>query len=82
MRLGWPQSYGGDGQSGCSTDRSRGGPISGLPPGPRMNRVVQTAIWSRRAQWMLEQCRARLATMFTLQIAYEGDLGDRLRPGA
>jgi cytochrome P450 family 135 len=37
-----------------------------------MGRVLQTAIWSRRAQWMLEQCRARLGPMFTLQIAYEG----------
>lgn len=50
-----------------------GGPVRGLPRGPRMNRAVQTAIWSRRAQWMLEQCRARLGPMFTLKIAYEGD---------
>lgn len=49
------------------------GPIRGMPPGPRMHRAVQTAIWSRRAQWMLEQCRARLGPMFTLRIAYEGD---------
>ena len=44
----------------------------GLPPGPRMPRPLQTAIWSRRAQWMLEQCRARFGEMFTLKIAYEG----------
>lgn len=44
----------------------------GLPPGPRMPRAAQTAIWSRRAQWMLEQCRARFGDMFTLRIAYEG----------
>ncbi len=44
----------------------------GLPRGPRMPRGVQTAIWSRRAQWMLEQCRARFGDMFTLRIAYEG----------
>ncbi len=44
----------------------------GLPPGPRMGRALQTAIWSRRAQWMLEQCRARLGPTFTLNIAYEG----------
>ncbi|HEY5976446.1 MAG TPA: cytochrome P450 [Solirubrobacterales bacterium] len=43
----------------------------GLPPGPRMGRVLQTAIWSRRAQWMLEQSRARFGPMFTLDIAYE-----------
>jgi cytochrome P450 len=46
--------------------------IPGLPPGPRMPRALQTAIWSRRAQWMLEQSRARFGDMFTLQIAYEG----------
>ncbi len=46
--------------------------MRGLPPGPRMGRVLQTAIWSRRAQWMLEQCRSRLGPMFTLNIAYEG----------
>ena len=47
--------------------------MRGVPPGPRMPRAVQTAIWSRRAQWMLEQCRARLGPMFTLRIAYEGE---------
>ncbi|HSS32476.1 MAG TPA: cytochrome P450 [Solirubrobacterales bacterium] len=47
--------------------------IPGLPPGPRMSRVLQTAIWSRQAQWMLEQSRARFGRMFTLKIAYEGD---------
>jgi cytochrome P450 family 135 len=46
--------------------------IRGLPPAPRMKRPLQTLIWSRRAQWMLEQCRARLGPMFTLNIAYEG----------
>ena len=46
--------------------------MSGLPPGPRMPRALQTAIWSRRAQWMLEQSRARFGDMFTLRIAYEG----------
>jgi cytochrome P450 len=48
------------------------GAIPGLPPGPRMPRAMQTAIWSRRAQWMLEQSRARFGRMFTLRIAYEG----------
>ena len=47
-------------------------PVRGLPPGPRMGRPLQTLIWSRRAQWMLEQCRVRLGPMFTLNIAYEG----------
>jgi cytochrome P450 len=38
-----------------------------------MPRALQTAIWSRRAQWMLEQSRARFGDMFSLKIAYEGD---------
>ena len=49
------------------------GAIKGLPPGPRMGRLPQTAIWSRKAQWLLEQSRARFGSMFTLKIAYEGD---------
>jgi cytochrome P450 len=46
--------------------------VKGLPPGPRMPRAMQTAIWSRQAQWMLGQCRARFGDMFTLRIANEG----------
>ena len=46
--------------------------VKGLPPSPRMGRALQTAIWSRRAQWVLDQCRARLGPTFTLNIAYEG----------
>jgi cytochrome P450 family 135 len=49
------------------------GVVEGLPPGPRMPRVLQTAIWSRQAQWFLEQSRARFGRMFSLKIAYEGD---------
>jgi cytochrome P450 len=45
---------------------------TGLPPGPRMPRSIQTAIWSRQAQWMLIQGRRRFGPMFTLEIAYEG----------
>src|ERR1700761_1880765 len=45
---------------------------AGLPPAPRMPRSIQTAIWSRQAQWMLIQSRRRLGPMFTLEIAYEG----------
>jgi cytochrome P450 family 135 len=37
-----------------------------------MPRALQTAIWSRRAQWMLEQSRARFGDMFTIRIAHEG----------
>jgi Cytochrome P450 len=37
-----------------------------------MPRALQTAIWSRQAQWMLEQSRARFGDMFTLKIAHEG----------
>src|SRR3954469_11659583 len=46
--------------------------VRGLPPGPRMPRALQTAIWSRQAQWMLEQSRARFGDMFTIRIAHEG----------
>ncbi|HSS40918.1 MAG TPA: cytochrome P450 [Solirubrobacterales bacterium] len=49
------------------------GPVKGLPPGPRMPRALQTAIWSREAQWFLEQGRARFGPMFSIKIAYEGD---------
>jgi cytochrome P450 family 135 len=43
-----------------------------LPPGPRLPRAAQTAIWFRRAQWMLDTCQARFGDMFTLKIANEG----------
>src|ERR1700742_1389817 len=46
--------------------------VTGLPPGPRMSRAIQTAIWSRQAQWLLSQSRRRFGPMFTLEIAYEG----------
>src|SRR5690349_2404729 len=60
-------------QAAASVDGHAPGPIRGLPPGPRMGRVLQTAVWSRRAQWLLEQSRARFGPMFTLRIAYEGE---------
>ncbi len=45
---------------------------SALPPGPRMGATVQTALWIRRAQWMLGQCQRRFGDTFTLRIAGEG----------
>ena len=45
---------------------------TGLPPGPRMPRAVQSAIWYRSAQWLMDQCQARFGDMFTLEIANEG----------
>jgi len=57
----------------ASTNGHGPSPIRGLPPGPRMPRALQTAIWSRKAQWYLEQSRARFGPMFTIRIAYEGD---------
>ena len=56
--------------------------VRGLPPAPRMGRALQTAIWSRRAQWMLEQCRARLRADVHAQHRLRGHLGDRHRPRA
>jgi cytochrome P450 len=44
-----------------------------LPPGPRLPRAVQSVIWYRRAQWLMDQCQARFGDMFTLKIANEGD---------
>jgi cytochrome P450 family 135 len=43
-----------------------------LPAGPRMPAALQTAIWVRRAQWLLGQCAARFGDVFRLQIAREG----------
>jgi cytochrome P450 len=43
-----------------------------LPPGPRLPVAVQSAIFLRRAQWMLSTCQARFGDMFTLKIANEG----------
>ena len=43
-----------------------------LPPGPRMPRALQTAIWFREAQWMLAQSAARFGETFTLLILHEG----------
>jgi cytochrome P450 family 135 len=43
-----------------------------LPPGPGMPAALQTAIWVRRAQWLLGQCAARFGDVFTLKIAGEG----------
>ena len=42
-----------------------------LPPGPRMPSALQTAIWFRRAQWLLGTCQKRFGDMFTLTIANE-----------
>jgi cytochrome P450 family 135 len=42
-----------------------------LPPGPRLPRAVQSVIWFRRAQWLLDTCQARFGDMFTLRIANE-----------
>jgi cytochrome P450 family 135 len=42
-----------------------------LPPGPRMPPPIQTAIWFRRAQWMLAQSAARFGDTFTLRILHE-----------
>ncbi|MGA9876869.1 MAG: cytochrome P450 [Solirubrobacteraceae bacterium] len=46
--------------------------VASLPPGPRLPRAAQTAIWFRRAQWLMDTCQARFGDMFTLKIANEG----------
>jgi cytochrome P450 len=45
---------------------------SELPPGPRLPTAIQSAIWIRKAQWLLDTCQARFGDMFTLKIANEG----------
>jgi cytochrome P450 len=37
-----------------------------------MPAAFQTAIWSRRAQWLMSQCAARFGETFTLEIFHEG----------
>ncbi len=37
-----------------------------------MPTALQSAIWYRRAQWLLDTCQARFGDMFTLKIANEG----------
>jgi len=37
-----------------------------------MPRALQTAIWMRKAQWLMDTCQARFGDMFTLKIANEG----------
>jgi cytochrome P450 len=37
-----------------------------------MSRILQTAIWFRRAQWMMGECAQRFGETFTLTIAHEG----------
>src|SRR5579884_1197590 len=48
------------------------GSTTTLPPGPRMPSPVQTAIWVRRAQWLLDQCAVRFGDVFTLRVLQEG----------
>jgi cytochrome P450 family 135 len=40
-----------------------------LPPGPRLPTAVQTALWVRRAQWLMTQSARRFGDTFTLRIA-------------
>ena len=48
---------------------------TGLPPGPRMPRPIQTAIWSRQAQWLLAQSRRRLRPDVHARDRLRRDLG-------
>jgi cytochrome P450 len=38
-----------------------------------MPAVLQTAIWIRKAQWLMDTCQARFGDMFTLKMANEGE---------
>ncbi len=43
-----------------------------MPPGPRAPRAVQSLIWYRKAQWLLDTCQARYGDMFSLKLINEG----------
>jgi cytochrome P450 len=43
----------------------------GLPPGPPLPRIAQTAIWSRQARRLLYACQDRYGDVFTLKILGE-----------
>ncbi len=45
---------------------------SSQAPGPRMPVALQTAMWIRGAQWMMDQCSRRFGETFRLQIASQG----------
>ena len=46
--------------------------MNGLPPGPKMPRLLQDVGWIARPLPWLERCRARYGDMFTLRVAQEG----------
>jgi cytochrome P450 len=46
--------------------------MAGLPPGPRMPVALQTAIWVRSAQWLMDQCARRFGDTFQLRVANQG----------
>ena len=57
----------------AASGRPRGGvPVSALPPGPTMPRLLQDVGWIARPLPWLERCRARYGDVFTLNIAQEG----------
>ena len=45
--------------------------VSGLPPGPPLPGIAQTAIWSRQARRLLYACQDRYGDIFTLRILGE-----------
>lgn len=46
--------------------------MSGLPPGPRTPRLLQSRRWSREPLPFLEQCRERYGATFTLRLRHLG----------
>jgi cytochrome P450 len=43
----------------------------GLPPGPPLPTVVQTAVWARQARRMLFACQERYGDIFTVKLIHE-----------
>jgi cytochrome P450 len=58
--------------SSDTTNASHTSSLTGLPPGPRMPRPLQTLGWVNRPLPFMERCRKRYGDVFTLRIQNEG----------
>jgi cytochrome P450 family 135 len=56
------------------TARSTDGPRQGLPPGPPLPRLVQTALWGARPLQFYRACERRYGRIYTLRTLIIGDV--------
>src|SRR5258707_695478 len=49
-------------------------PVVGVPPGPRMPRALQTALWAARPIWFMQMARRRYGDVFTVRPYAFGDV--------